>query len=104
MVWIIDQCFLTEAKATPTSITVIALNDVTLTCIPITSTLVPHDYSWHRVDGDVPSHSSGQSSNKLTIHRILPTDEGNYYCIASYFGHCAKSNTVTVIVEGKKNV
>ena len=89
------------AKATPTSITVIALNDVTLTCTPITTSLVPDDYSWYRVDGDVPSHSSGQNSNKLTIHRIFPSDEGNYYCIATMFGHCAKSNTVTVIVEGK---
>ena len=90
---------LTAAEATPTNNTVIALNDVTLTCMAIT-TLVPYTYSWHRVDGDVPSHSSGQNSNKLTIHRILPADEGSYYCVASVFGHCAKSNTVTVIVEG----
>ena len=95
---------LTAVYATPTSKTVISLNDVTLTCTIIRSTILPYEYSWNRVDGDVPSHSSGQNSSKLTIHRILPTDEGNYYCMASVFGHCAKSNTVTVIVEGKKNV
>ena len=91
----------TEVKATPPSKTVVALNDVTLTCTPITATYVPDEYSWHRVDGVVPSYSSGQNSNKLTIHRILPADEGQYYCVASLFGHCAKSNTVTVIVGGK---
>ena len=92
---------LTVVKATPTSKTVIALNDVTLTCSS-TSSYMPEKYSWHRVDGVVPLHSSGQNSSKLTIHRIFPADEGNYYCVASAFGHCAKSNTVEVIVHGKK--
>ena len=93
---------LTEAEATPTSKSVIALNDVTLTCSSTSTRYIPDKYSWHRVDGVVPSHSSGQNSSKLTIHRIFPADEGNYYCVASAFGHCAKSNTVEVIVHGKK--
>ena len=70
--------------------------------MPITTTLVPDKYSWHRIDGDVPSHSSGQNRSKLIIHRIVLSDEGSYYCIASLHGHCAKSDTVEVIVHGKK--
>ena len=89
------------ARATPRGkINVIALNDVTLTCIPVGGS--PDVYSWHRVDGDIPPHSSGQNSSILTIHRILPADEGNYSCMATWFGHCAKSNIIEVTVAGKK--
>ena len=86
----------------PTKITVTALNDVTLTCIPQRGT--PDGYSWHRVDGDIPPHSSGQNTSTLTIHRIVPADEGEYYCMAALHGHCAKSNKVTVRVNGKETI
>ena len=84
------------------TINVIALNDVTLTCsIPVRIVGAPaYEYSWHRVDGDIPPYSSGQNSSILTIHRITPADEGEYYCMATQFGHCAKSNNIEVIVEG----
>ena len=95
------------AKATPKGITpvkgtieVTALNDVTLTCKPIRLSGEPDEYSWHRVDGDIPPHSSGQNSSILTIHRIVPADEGEYYCMATMFEHCAKSNNIEVIVKG----
>ena len=84
------------------AINAIALNDVTLTCEPQGLDDVSDGYSWHRVDGDIPSHSSGQNSSNLTIHRILPADEGNYSCMVAQFRHCAKSNNITVIVTGKK--
>ena len=91
------------AKATPKgTIRVTALNDTTLTCKPSGLSGEPDEYSWHRVDGDIPPHSSGQNSSILTIHRITPADEGKYYCMATQFGHCAKSNNITVIVTGKK--
>ena len=97
------------AKATPKGITpvkgtieVTALTDVTLTCRLIRSSGEPDGYSWHRVDGNIPPHSSGQNSSILTIHRITPADEGEYYCMVAWFGHCAKSNNITVIVTGKK--
>ena len=100
MEWLdIFTILVTGVTASPTSSTVVALNDVTLTCIPTTT---PDGYSWHRVDGDVPSHSSGQNTNRLTIHRAVPADEGQYYCMAMLFGHCAVSNNVMVTVEGKK--
>ena len=83
-----------------TEIPVTALNDVTLTCSPQRST--PDVYSWHRVDGDIPAHSSGQNTSILTIHRIVPADEGEYYCMGTLHGHCAKSDKVNVTVEGEK--
>ena len=83
-----------------TEIPVTALNDVTLTCSPLRGT--PDEYSWHRVDGDIPPHSSGQNSSTLTIHRIVPADEGEYYCMGTEHGHCAKSKIVNVTVEGEK--
>ena len=85
--------------ASPTSSTVIALNDVTLTCISSSSVIRP-GYSWHHVNGTVPSHASGQNTNMLTLHRVVPADEGQYYCTASWYGHCARSDNVMVMVEG----
>ena len=94
--------FITGITANPRSSTIVALNDITFTCSPISNE--PEEYSWHRVDGDVPSHSSGQNTNRLTIHRVLPADEGQYYCMGKLSGHCAVSNNVIVTVEGKKMV
>ena len=94
----------TGVTASPKKTTVTALNNVTLTC---TSTLLigePDGYSWHHVDGDIPPHSSGQNSSILTIHRITSADEGEYYCMATQYGHCAKSNLAKVLVYGKKTV
>ena len=88
------------AKATPRGIIVEALNDVILSCIPQGVTGGPDEYLWHRVDGDIPPHSSGLNSSMLTIHRITPADKGEYYCMATKFGHCAKSNNIEVIVKG----
>ena len=90
-----------ELSIQPTNITVTALNDITLTCTPIL-TQEPPEYSWHRVDGDIPPHSSGQNTSTLTIHRIVPADEGEYYCMGTMFGHCAKSDKVNVSVNGKE--
>ena len=86
--------------AQPSSANVTVLHDVTLTCKPKRS--MPTGYSWHRVNGNIPLHSSGQNSSRLTIHRIVLADEGNYYCMATGYGHCANSNIVEVIVTSKK--
>ena len=95
----------THKEITPVkgTINVIALTDVTLTCRLSRLFGVPDEYSWHRVDGDIPPHSSGQNSSILTIHRITPTDEGEYYCMATWFDHhCAKSNKIKVMVKGNE--
>ena len=94
---------MTGVTASPNSSTVTALNNVTFMCIPPIR-VVPDGYSWHRVDGDIPSHSSGQNTDTLTIHRVVPADEGMYYCMATQFGHCAVSNNVMVTVEGKEMI
>ena len=91
----------TGVTATPASSTVVAFSDVILTCRS-SSSQAPEEYSWHRVDGDVPSHSSGQNTNRLTIHRAVPADGGQYYCMAVQFGHCAVSDNIMVTVEGNK--
>ena len=93
---------MTGVTAIPYSSTVTALNDVTLMCIPSSPYAMPDGYSWHRVDGDIPSHSSGQNTDTLTIHRVVPADEGEYYCMATQHGHCAVSNNIMVTVEGKE--
>ena len=93
---------MTGVTASPGSSTVTALNNVTFMCIPSSPHVIPDGYSWHRVDGDIPSHSSGQNTDTLTIHRIVPADEGEYYCMAAQYGHCAVSNNAMVIVESKK--
>ena len=58
-------------------------------------------YSWHRVNGDLPSGSTGQHSNTLTIVRATPTDEGNYYCMASKEKIRVESNRATLNVDGR---
>ena len=93
--------FLTEITTHPSSTTVIALQDVTLTC---SSSVDDVTYSWHRDGGSVPSRSRGQNSNTLTIPRATPPDEGIYYCMASKEGISVESNRARVIVDGEKKI
>ena len=69
--------------------TVLALENVTLSCLASVDDV---RYSWHRVDGHIPTHSEGRHNNTFTIHRITPHYEGKYYCVA-------KSHRITVISE-----
>ena len=59
-------------------------------------------YSWHRVDGDIPSHSHGRHNDTLTIRRVTPHDEGMYYCTARKNRITIQSVTVVVTVDGKE--
>ena len=81
------------------SVTVIALEDLTLTCSASVDNVV---YSWHRVDGRVPSRSLGKNSNTFTIPRITPHDDGIYYCVATINNIIVVSNRATVRVDGEK--
>ena len=92
---------ITGVTARPASSTVVTLNDVTLTCSSISSSIAI-TYSWHRVDVDLPPSSTGQNTNRLTLHNVVQADEGQYYCMGIAFGHCAVSNKARVIVEGIK--
>ena len=89
----------TETAITPKEPTAVALTNVTLICSSTSSSVNPTAYSWHRVDGDIPAHSSGLNSNTFTIHRVVPADEGRYYCMGEWERHCGKSESVTLTVK-----
>ena len=97
--------FITESYIKPRSQTVMPFDDVTLTC-QVPSVSKQYDsrlsYTWHRIGGDIPVNSSEKTNCKLTILRFGLADEGEYYCMPEVFGHCAKSNTVTLTLDGEK--
>ena len=92
--------FKTEIITQPIKfVTAIALQSVTLNCSASVNDVM---YSWHRVDGDVPSNSHGQLNDTLTIQRVTPYDEGIYYCSAELDGISVKSENALVVVDGKR--
>jgi len=93
--------FLTEITTHPSITTVIALQDVTLTC---SSSVDDVTYSWHRDGGSTPSRSRGQNSSTLTIRRATPLDEGMYYCMARKEGISVESNRARLSVDGEEKV
>ena len=80
---------------------VVIFHNLTLTCEPWSNSFEP-TYQWHRSDGDIPMKSIGINSQQLTIPRVIPPDQGEYYCIGTLFGHCAVSNHAKVTVDGEK--
>ena len=89
----------------PANQTIPSFDNVTLTCRRATVTEVTSlltTYSWHRVDGVIPTKAVGEHSEKLVIPSVVAADEGQYYCITEMFGHCAKSNSATVNVDGEE--
>ena len=91
---------ITEITTHPVSATtVIALEDVTLNC---SASVDDVKYSWHRVDGHIPSHSQGRHNDTFTIHRVTPHDEGIYYCMAKKNGIRVLSNNASIEIDGKQ--
>ena len=88
----------TEITTHPSNTTVIALQDIILNC---SSSADDVAYSWHRDSGSVPSRSTQQNNNTLTIPRATPPDEGRYYCMASKEEIIVESNRARVRVDGK---
>ena len=82
------------------SVTVTALEDVTLNC---SASFDDVTYSWHRVNGSIPSRSVGQNSNTFTIPRATPYDEGAYYCIAKKENFSVESTKAVVRIDGKNS-
>ena len=82
----------------PMNHTVIALDDATLRC---TTSVDNARYSWHRVNGTIPSRSMGQRSSTLTIFRAIPPDEGMYYCVIRKNTVSIQSDRATLEVNGK---
>ena len=91
-------CYVTEVTSQPADRTVIALENVTLTC---SASVDGVRYLWHRVDGDLPSRATGQRTRQLTISNIIPPDKGMYYCVVSKMGISVESNRAVVNVDGK---
>ena len=89
----------TEITTQPVNLTVIALENITLNC---TASIDDVTYSYYRVSGSLPSRSVGQNSNTFTIPRIIPPDEGMYYCIASKESVRVESNRALIRVDGKE--
>ena len=87
----------TEITTQPVNTTVIALQDVTLTC---SASVDDVTYSWHRIGG--PLRSKQISNNTLNIHEATPLDEGLYYCKAEKSGISTDSRRVVVEVDGKE--
>ena len=97
--FLIYDIFVIEISSHPVNTSVFALQDVTLHC---SATVDDVTYSWHRVNGDIPSGSTGQYSDTFTILRATPFDEGMYYCIAWKSGICTNSSNALIEVDGKK--
>ena len=89
---------LTEIITHPVNSTTIALIDVTLTC---SASVDDVTYSWDRIGGSLPLQSQGQDSNRFTINRATPHDEGVYYCVAKKSGIRVESTNALVIINGK---
>ena len=86
----------------PTNSKVKALTSVTFTCSASHINGVTHSYSWHRNNGDIPStRSRGQSTNTLNITRVIPPDEGMYYCNATNDGGSTSSRSASLTVDGE---
>ena len=87
----------------PVSPKVKALASVTFTC-SVSNIIngVNYYYSWGRNNGDIPStRSRGQNTNTLTITRVIPPDEGMYYCIATNDGGSTLSRSASLTVDGE---
>ena len=89
-------CYLvTEITTQPAvSTTVIALENVTLTCSASVDTVT---YSWHRINDNTFS----QNTQTFILSQVTPYDEDIYYCMASKGGVNVKSDGAVVTVNGR---
>ena len=94
----------TYIKPRGQTITVMPFNDITLTCVvPLVHyTSVDIIYTWYRIDGDIPTKYLGVNSSTLTIPWFGLADEGQFYCFGVAFGHCMKSDNITLTLDGEK--
>ena len=86
----------------PVSSKVKALRGVIFRCSASDINGVTYSYSWHRNNGDIPStRSRGQNTNTFIITRVIPPDEGMYYCIAANDGGSTLSRSASLTVDGE---
>ena len=59
-------------------------------------------YSWHHVNGSIPSKSIGHNNNNtFIIPRTIPYDEGSYYCVAKKDNFSMESNKAIISINGE---
>ena len=79
----------------PTDQKIIALQNVTFACKAKGLAVI---YKWKRHKNDTTIATVKQSS--LTISKVTPLDEDQYYCVAITRGGYAFSNNATLMVNG----
>ena len=86
----------------PVSRKVKALNGVIFRCKASDINGVTYSYSWHHNNGDIPNNRSrGQNTNTLIFTRVIPPDEGMYYCIATNDDGSTSSRSASLTVDGE---
>ena len=82
--------------AQPSSKTISILEDATLSCKAIG---VEVKYKWRRHNGTVRSNVINQCN--LTIHQVVPSDGGLYYCVTTNDGGTTISKLFKLTINGK---
>ena len=86
----------------PVNYKVEALKTAAFRCSASDINGVTYSYSWNRNNSDIPSNRSrGQNTNILNITRVIPPDEGMYYCIATNDGGSTSSRSASLTVDGE---
>ena len=80
-------------------ITVAEGSNVTLKCRATGNGTL--NYQWRRVSGSLPSNSRGSNSRSLTVHNIVVSDSGQYYCEVDNGGDSVSSMRVQVTARSE---